>query len=590
MSETKKVKITSELIWSSEGIKSSEVVVKSLEDLGVDTIFGYTGGMILPVFDALAKSKIKVVVNSNEQSSAFSAAGYSRSTSKVGVAIVTSGPGITNTLTAVADAYGDSIPMIVIAGQVPERKIGTDAFQHIDVNSVFKKAAKSVITINGEEDIESTIKNAYFEALNGRPGPVVIDFPFDKQLLKKGYRNVPKEKFNETYKTHKTLSDEECNLFFKELKNSKKPLLYIGGGINNPLAAEELRKFNLKMKIPLVCTLMGKGIISSEDELHLGMLGMFGNPSANTAIQENDFFFAIGVRWDDRVADKVGSFGSKAKIAYIDINCEKVCEINKDRKPFLCIHADAKEVLEKLNEYIEKTNITLEINDWREESRNIKKGFNHSWNKESEFIQQAEAISELNNQLNNEDIVVTGVGNHQMLSAQFISRSEPKTFITSGAFGTMGFPLPSSIGVQTANPSKKVIVIDGDGGAKMNFGELNTIASLNLPIKVIILNNFGDGMVRNLQDAAYNGSRVATTREKSADFEKIAQALGFNYTKKVTKRDDLSKSIKEMLYTQGSALLEIITDPEEILYPKVPQGKSYSEMILGPHISKNLIK
>jgi acetolactate synthase-1/2/3 large subunit len=562
------------------------VLVKSLEDLKVDTVFGYTGGMILPVFDALADSKINIIVNSNEQASAFSAAGYSRTSNKTGIAIVTSGPGITNTLTAVADAYGDSIPLIVIAGQVPQRKLGTDAFQHIDVASVFKKAAKRVITITGEENIENIIKNAYFEARNGRPGPIVIDFPFDKQNLPSTYNKIPCEQFKENHKTHRTISESECSLFFLELKNSKKPLLYIGGGINNKGAAEELKKFNSKMKIPVVCTLMGKGIIPNSDPLHLGMLGMFGNPSANTAIQENDFFFAIGVRWDDRVADKVGTFGSKAKIAYIDINNEKVCEITEDRKPFLCIHADAKEVLEKLNEYIQKNRIELDIEDWREESRRIKTGFRQNWNTESKLIQEAEAISELNSQMNDEDIIVTGVGNHQMFSAQFISRSNPKTFITSGAFGTMGFPLPSSVGIQIANPDRRTIVIDGDGGAKMNFGELNTIANYNLLIKVLILNNSGDGMVRNLQDVAYS-TRIATTREKTTNFEAVAKALGFGYSKRIYQRSDLKKEINNFLSSKESALLEIITDPEEVVYPKVPQGKSYSEMILGPFITKS---
>jgi acetolactate synthase I/II/III large subunit len=570
-----------------EELNCAEIVVKSLEDLGVDTVFGYTGGMILPVFDALSKSKIKVIVNSNEQSSAFSAAGYSRSTNKVGVAIVTSGPGITNTLTSVADAFGDSIPLLIIAGQVPASKIGTDAFQHIDVESIFKKASKKVISINGTENIEKLIKNSYFESKSKRPGPIVIDFPFDKQLQKQTYNKIPLSEFENEYLFEQTISDEECELFFDELKKSKSPLLYIGGGINNEKAAIELNKFNLKMKIPIVNTLMGKGIISNENELHLGMLGMFGNPSANIAITENDFFFAIGVRWDDRVADKVGSFGSKAKIAYIDINFEKVNEISIERKPFLCIHADATKVLQKLNEYLNQNKIELNIDNWRKKTNLIKNMYKLGWNDSSSLIQQAHAIYELNKQITEEDIIVTGVGNHQMFSAQYISSSKPKKFITSGAFGTMGFPLPTSIGVQIANPTNKVIVIDGDGGAKMNFGELNTIATLNLPIKIIILNNYGDGMVRNLQDVAYS-ARMATTREKSADFEKIAKALGFSYTKKVTKKEDLIDSIKEILNSKESALLEIITDPEEILYPKVPQGKSYSEMILGPHMKINL--
>jgi acetolactate synthase I/II/III large subunit len=600
-----------------EEFSCAEILVKTLKELGVKTIFGYIGAMIAPVFDALGKERIQIIVNSNEQSSAFSASAYSRSSNKVGVAIVTSGPGITNTLTAVADAYGDSIPIIVIAGQVPQRKLGTDAFQHIDVESIFSKVAKKVIKINGGENIQELIKEVYFEALNGKPGPIVIDFPFDKQNQKQEYYNKITENIINT-NSNKTIintnsnlqnnvntneinvkivpqnnitntnsiSNDECKLFFEELKKSKKPILYIGGGLSNHEASNELKKFNSKIQIPIVCTLMGKGIISNNDELHLGMLGMFGDPSANTAIQENDFFFAIGVRWDDRVVDKVGSFGRNAKIAYIDINPKKVFEIKKDRNPFLCINADARKVLEKLNEYINENNIQMDFSEWRKKTKRIKNSFEYSWNKETNSIQQAEAIFELNKQINEEDIVITGVGNHQMFSAQLISRSKPKTFISSGAFGTMGFAIPSAIGAQIANLEKKVIVIEGDGGAKMNFGELNTIINYNLPIKIIILNNSVDGMVRNLQDVAYNKNRIATTREKSTDFEGISKALGFNYTKKITQREELNKGIKEFLNSQGSALLEIITDQEEVLYPKVPYGKAYSQMDLGPFIKQ----
>ncbi|OQA30743.1 MAG: Sulfopyruvate decarboxylase subunit beta [archaeon ADurb.Bin336] len=613
--------ITKEIILEerieNKEFSCAQILVKTLEELGVDSVFGYTGAMILPIFDALSKSRIKIIINSNEQSSAFSAAGYSRSTGKVGVAIVTSGPGITNTLTAVADAQGDSIPLIVIAGQVPQNKFGTDAFQHINVESIFSKVAKKVIKINGGENIQELIKEVYFEALNGKPGPIVIDFPFDKQNQKQEYYNKITENIINTnsnktiINTNSTLqnnvntneinvkivpqnnitntnssSNDECKLFFEELKKSKKPILYIGGGLNNIESVNELKKFNSKMQIPVVCTLMGKGIISNNDELHLGMLGMFGNPSANTAIQENDFFFAIGVRWDDRVVDKVGSFGRNAKIAYIDINPKKVFEIKQERNPFLCINADAKNVLEKLNEYIKEHNIRTDFSEWWKRTKQIKESFEYSWNKETNFIQQAQAIFELNKQINEEDIIITGVGNHQMLSAQLISRTHPKTFISSGALGTMGFALPTSIGVQTANPNKKIIVIEGDGGAKMNFGELNTITNYNLPIKIIILNNSMDGMVQNLQDLAYNKNRVATTREKRTDFSKIAKTLGFKHTLKITKKEELKKGISEFLNFKENALLEIITDSEEVVYPKVPQGKSYSEMNLGPFIKQ----
>ncbi len=564
----------------------AEIVVKSLEDLGVDTIFGYTGGAILPVFDAIGKSKIKVITNSNEQSCAFSAAGYSRSTNKVGICIVTSGPGVTNTLTAVADAFADSVPLIVIAGQVPEHKIGTDAFQHIDVESVFKRAAKRTISATNGEDMEAIIKESYHLAKSGRPGPIVIDFPMNKQQSKQEYKSTPHEIYAAAFKHKRTLSDGDCQKFFEGLMKSERPLLYIGGGLNTEEGSTAIREFNEIFRIPSVNTLMGKGIIDENDSLSMGMLGMFGTPHANTIIQQNDFFFAVGVRWDDRVADKVGSFGKKAAIAYIDINPEKVREISIDRKPFFCEETDAASAIKTLTNYAKKKNIRLEIEPWRNEAKRIRSMFKIIENSSSNQIQQVEAVRILSSKIDDETIIVTDVGNSQMLAAQHISRKKPREFLTSGAFGTMGFSLPSAIGAQIANPNQTIIAIVGDGGAKMNFGELNTIVNYGLPIKIMLLNNSGDGMVRNLQDFAYNKNRVATAREKSPEFFRVAAALGFSYAKRIKEKSELTKSIEEFVSSKGPALLEIITDFEEVLYPKVPAGKSYSEMILGPHINK----
>ncbi len=562
----------------------AEIVAKSFEDLGIDTIFGYSGAVILPMFVALSEKNFKIITNSNEQSCAFSAAGYSRSTNKVGVCVVTSGPGITNTLTAVADAYADSIPMIVIAGQVAEHKIGTDAFQHIDVENVFKHAAKKTILAANGDDMEAIIKEAYYLAKSGRPGPTVIDFPITKQLRKQNYNSIPHEVYKNTFQNKKMISDNDCRIFFEGLKKAKKPLLYIGGGINNEAGAKAIKEFNEIFQIPVVNTLMGKGIISEKEPLSLGMLGMFGTPYANTAIQQNDFFFAIGVRWDDRVADKVGSFGEGAEIAYIDINPEKVREIELDRKPFFCKEADAIMALNALTDYAKRKNITIDIKEWNKKVIEIKNSFHISHDSDSPHIQQGEVTTLLNKKISDETIIVTDVGNHQMFAAQRIETQKPKTFITSGAFGTMGFSLPTAIGVQIAHPEKQIIVIVGDGGIKMNFGELNTIKNYDLPLKIIILNNYGDGMVRNLQDHSYNKNRVATTREKQIEFFKIAKAFDFEYAKRIENRKDLEKNLDKFISVEGPALIEIITDFEEVLYPKVPLGKPYSEMILGPHI------
>ena len=566
----------------------AEIVVKSLEDLGINTIFGYSGAAILPMFDSLGKRKFRIITNSNEQSCAFSAAAYSRTTNKVGVCIVTSGPGITNTLTAVADAYTDSVPLIVIAGQVSENKIGTDAFQHIDVKSIFKHASKKTILATNNENMEVIIKKAYYLAKSGRPGPVVIDFPLNKQLKMQNYNSIPHNTYKNKFNKKTLFSETDCKKFFKGLLKSKKPLLYIGGGINNFEGSKAISEFNELFQIPVVNTLMGKGILPDDNSLSLGMLGMFGTPYANTAIQRNDFFFAIGVRWDDKVADKVGSFGKDAEIAYIDINPEKIKEIKNKRKPFFYKEADAVIAIKALTNYAKKKNISLNINQWQKEVKTIKKSFIMGYNSSSKYIQQAHAITILNKKIKKNSIIVTDVGNHQMVAAQRIKRKKPKTFITSGAFGTMGFSLPSAIGAQIANPEKQIIVIVGDGGAKMNFGEINTIINYDLPIKIMILNNSSDGMVQNLQDYSYNKNRIATSRNKSTEFFKVAKAIGFDYSKRIKNKNQLESNISEFISAKGSALLEIITDHEEILYPKIPVGNSYSKMILGPDIKRVL--
>ncbi|MBN2881829.1 thiamine pyrophosphate-binding protein [Candidatus Woesearchaeota archaeon] len=559
----------------------AEVLIKSLEDLGVDCIFGYTGAAILPVYHALSKSKIKVVINSNEQSSAFSAAGYSRSSDKVGVAIVTSGPAITNTLTSVADAFGDSIPLLVFAGQVPEHKIGTDSFQHISVESVFKDAAKKVIKLSNGDDVEAIVKDAYFFAKSGKPGPVVIDFPSNKQLKIHQYRNLDIMQFKENYHDEKHLSDNQCKNFFDLLENSKKPLLYIGGGLNSVRASNIFREFQNYFQIPVVHTLMAKGVDDERNELNLGMLGMFGTPYANMIIQENDFFFAIGTRWDDRVAEKVG-FAIDAKIAYIDINPVKMHQIKSERSPEFSFIGDAATALKDLIEYSKKYDIKMDIDNWRMRAIQLKKLYPLNYNRTSDRLQSAQVIDVLSKKITTEKIT-TGVGNHQMLAAQYLQMHTPKSFMTSGAFGTMGFSIPTSIGVYFANKNSSIVAIDGDGGLRMNLGELHTIATLDIPIKIIMLNNHSDGMVQNLQDVAYNGVRTGTVRNQDVNFADIAKSFGFTYAKRIT--DNIEKEL-DVFLEQRMGFLEIITDSEEILYPKVPAGKSYKDMILGPYIQK----
>ncbi|MGD0425024.1 MAG: thiamine pyrophosphate-binding protein [Candidatus Bathyarchaeia archaeon] len=569
-------------------LTGAEILVKSLEQLNVTHVFGYPGATILPVFHALAKTHIQIIVNSNEQSCAFSAAGFSRSSDKVGVAIVTSGPAITNTLTAVADCNADSIPILVVAGQVPQRKLGSDEFQHINVTEVFAKASKKVILITDNSDVETVVKDAYFLARSGKPGPVVIDFPLDAQRKMAHYKQQDPDIYRLKYEDESHLGRNQCREFFQLLQGAKRPLLYIGGGLNSIAASEKIREFNHLFNIPSINSIMGKGILNESLDTSLGMLGMFGIPYANMAIQETDLFVAFGVRWDDRVTQRVGDPGLEADIAYFDINAEKVQEVRVTRKPKFSFIGDAKIALEDLLEYAKENNIKLNIKEWQERASYLKQAFQLNYNRNTESIQQAEALDLLSSLLTEQTKITTGVGNHQMLAAQYLKILQPKSFFAASGFGTMGFALPCAIGVHYANSEATVIAIDGDSSIKMNMGEIHTIGSLGLPIKVLLLNNHGDGMVRNIQDADYQQLHTATERSFDANFAQIAKECGFTFCRKIKDRQDLEPGLREMLGATGPSFLEIVTDRNEMIYPRIPIGKGYRDMILGPFIRKTL--
>ncbi len=564
-------------------MKGATIIAKCLEELGVEYVFGYTGAAILPVMDELGESPINIVVNANEQCAAFSAAGYSRSTDKVGVAIVTSGPAITNTLTAVADSYADGIPLVIIAGQVPEHKIGTDSFQHIDVASVFGPTAKHVVSITSIGNIEEVIKDAYFRARSGKPGPVVIDLPINLQQNVNQYEGGNIERFAAVYEDEHHLSDGQCARFFNLLTAANRPLLYLGGGLNSARGSAAIRRFNARFGIPSVNTLMAKGVVDENAPTALGLLGMFGTPYANKIIQDNDFFFAIGVRWDDRVAEKVG-FAIHAKIAYLDVNPRKMHQIREERRPEFTFLGDAATALDDLTDYAEHHDLRTDIADWTGHAVNLKRSWPLAYRRDGDPIQQAEVLDMLNDRLTDDMILTTGVGNHQLLAAQYLRMKQPKRFLTSGSFGTMGFGMPTAVGACHANPDARVIVIDGDGSFRMNMGEMHTIGTLNLPIKVLLLNNHSDGMVRNLEDVAYGGRHSATERPRDVDFAAMAKLCHFHFAERVTRRNLLQEMMDAWLTAQGPAMLEVLTDIEEVIYPVVRPGLSYAQMELGPYI------
>ncbi len=566
-------------------MNGADILVKTLEDLDVTTVYGYSGAAILPVFHALgASEKITVVTNSNEQSCAFAAAGVSRATDKVGVAIVTSGPAITNTLTAVADANADSIPMLVFAGQVASDMLGTDDFQHIDVTNVFAKAAKRVIIVTDACDIEEIVKDAYFYAREGKPGPVVIDYTIDAQRSDMEYKGLAPSIYQAKYDDERHLGKEQCKVFFELLKKAKRPLLYIGGGMNNPRASRVIREFNDIFAIPSINSLMGKGVLDAHRSTSLGMHGMYGVPSANKAILENDLFIGLGIRWNDRVSQKVGEAGIDADIAYIDINPLKVQEIRTTRFPKFSFIGDVATALEDLLEYAQQHPICLNIDEWRQRVVALKRQYPLAYNSESPIVQQAGVLAELAQIIPDNIRVATGVGNHQMLAAQYLKMARPKSFLTSGGFGTMGFALPTAVGAAVADPATPVLVIDGDSCLRMNMGEIYTIGTRKLPIKILMMNNRSAGMVRNIQTAKFGGRIVATDEPDAVSYANIAKECGFTHVDTLEKKEDIRDKLAQLLAAEGSGFLEVITDREEVLYPIIYPGTGYQDMVVGPYM------
>lgn len=568
-------------------MNNAQILAKSFIDLGVKRVFGFSGATILPVFHAIEECGIDIFVGVNEQSCAFAAGGISRSSEEVGIAVVTSGPAITNTLTAVADANADSIPLLVFAGQVAQTKMGTDEFQTINVKSIFADAAKKVILVTELQNIEEIVKDAYYLAKSGKPGPVVIDFPFDIQKNEGQYKGIDPERFKNKYDEERHLGDNQCKQFFDLLQNAQRPLLYIGGGLNSEAGSRMIRAFNRRYKVPSIWSLMGKGILNEKGDWALGMLGMFGVPAANMAIQETDLFVAFGIRWDDRVSQKVGEAGLDAEIAYFDINPEKVQEVRFSRNPKFSFIGKAETALQDLLDYAEKHDIQLAIGEWQEYTSRLKSTHTLNYNRKTSAIQQSEVMEQLSGMLTDQIKLTTGVGNHQMFAAQYLLTPVPKSFLTSGGYGTMGFALPTAIGVQLANPDHDVIAIDGDGSLLMNLGELFTVGKYELPVKVLLLNNHGDCMVRNLQDILYDSKHVGTKKITSVSFANVAREMGFKFFRRVEKRADLKQGLEDFIAAKGPSFLEIPTDVDEVLYPRIPAGLDYKDMILGPYMEKN---
>jgi acetolactate synthase-1/2/3 large subunit len=570
----------------------AEMVVQVLADEGVDTIFGYSGGAILPTYDAIFRhntsrpdERIELVVPANEQGAGFMAAGYSRSSGRVGVCLVTSGPGATNTVTPIRDCQADSIPVVLICGQVPRAAIGTDAFQEAPIFNIMSSCAKHVFLLTDETKIEETMRSAFEIARSGRPGPVVVDIPKDVQNhvgLFKGEGLLHFRGYDERRRAAEetALDDAAARAFFELLRRSERPLLYAGGGINNGDAGKELTAFAHRFGIPVVTTLMGIGGIDTTDDLALRMLGMHGTAFANYAVEDCDFLFAVGSRFDDRVAGKVKEFAPNARIAHLDIDATEIGKVKAVDWSFV---VDAKSGLAQLT--ASGQNFKKDFTKWREHVAKLRTAHKLDYQHDTELIRPEYVLEQMNEITKGEAIVSTGVGQHQMWAAQYIDFKHPRTWLTSGSMGTMGFGLPAAIGAQLANPGKLVIDVDGDGSIRMNLGELETLTTYDIPVKVLLLNNLGDGMVRQWQDLFFENRYSGTDKSlHKKDFVKAAEADGFGFARRVSRVGEVREALEKFIAFDGPALLEVMTDQNAHVYPMIGPGMGYKDMITGPYI------
>jgi acetolactate synthase I/II/III large subunit len=575
----------------------AEMIIQVLAQEGVDTVFGYTGGAILPTYDAIFRynvahescrsEQIQLIVPANEQGAGFMAAGYARASGKVGVFIVTSGPAATNSVTPIRDCMADSVPVVLICGQVARNAIGTDAFQEAPVFNLMSSCAKHVFLVEEPEDLEKTVRTAFEIARSGRPGPVVIDVPKDIQNWEgvfkgegsfhfRGYENRMKQL------AEARVSAQDCNDFFELLQKSERPLICAGGGIICGDAAPQLREFAQTFQIPVVTTLMGIGSVDTTDKLSLHMLGMHGMAYANYAVMDCDFLITIGARFDDRVAGKVQEFAPKARfLAHIDIDA---AEIGKVKSVTWSHVGSAREALIDLLQA--KKNFKKDFSKWLDHVKDLKQQHPRNYDRDNKKIQPQQVLECLNEIIKGEAIVATGVGQHQMWAAQYLDFKQPRLLLTSGSMGTMGFGLPAAIGAQLAFPDRLVIDVDGDGSMRMNLGELETATSYNLPIKVLVLNNLADGMVRQWQKL-YFGNRFSGSDKslRLKDFVKTAQADGYGFAERVSEQEQLIPMLKKFIEYEGPAFLEIMTDTEACVYPMVGPGMGYQEMITGDFIA-----
>ncbi len=569
----------------------ADIVFKCLEDQGVDFIFGYPGGAVLPIYDELKNHKsIKHILARHEQGAGHAAEGYARSSGKPGVVLVTSGPGATNVVTALTDAYMDSVPLVCISGQVPTHLIGTDAFQECDTTGITRPCTKHNWLVKDVKDLAKTIHKAFEVATTGRPGPVLVDIPKDIQFNKSSY-SKPKKQKKLNGKNHNFYSQKEVDELIKLIIKSKKPIIYSGGGVINSgtEASQLLRELVEATGFPITSTLQGLGAYPGEDNQFLGMLGMHGTYEANNAMYGCDLMINVGARFDDRITGKIDEFSPKSKKVHIDIDPSS---INKNVKVDLAIVGDVASVLKNTIKTLKKQKPNFSksnksnISRWWEQIQKWRSINSLGYINSEESIKPQYAVQRLYELTKNKDtFITTEVGQHQMWAAQHYKFDKPNRWMTSGGLGTMGYGLPAAIGVQIANPNKLVIDIAGEASVLMTMQEMSTAVQYSLPIKIFILNNEYMGMVRQWQELLHDKNYSESYTAALPDFVKLAEAYGCVGIR-AKKPEELDDKIIEMINTDRPVIFDCLVDKVENCFPMIPSGKPHNQMILGPKDQK----
>ena len=559
-------------------MNGARALLESLKNEGVDLVFGYPGGVVLKLYDEIYKMKFPNILTGHEQGAVHAADGYARASGKVGVVIATSGPGAANLITGIATANMDSIPLVCITGQVANPAIGKDSFQEVDVSGLTTPITKYNYLVKDVNDLPRVVKEAFFIARTGRPGPVSIDIAAD--VFNTEFDFEYPEKINlRGYSGKNPVDNAAVDEAVEAVEACERPLIFVGGGVTSSDTSDELRKILTRLGCPSTSTLMGLGCIDADTDGFLGFAGMHGSYGANMAIQACDLLLCIGMRFSDRVTGRVKDFAPNAKVVHFELD---PAEVNKNVQADLKVLGDLRQSLPMFREKLDEssTNYAEKFSAWKTQA--VEKGLEHpfTWQEEADEIKPGALISKISNICDDNTIAVTDVGQHQMWAAQFFKARKPRQFLTSGGLGTMGYGLPAAMGAKLACPEKNVILFTGDGSIMMNIQELATIADHDIDIKIVIVHNFILGMVGQWQRLFYNHHYSASELKCKRDFVKIANAMGLRGYR-LTKAEELEDDLVEIIFSKGAAVIDVYVPEEENVIPMVPGGKRLDQMVLG---------